>query len=96
MKPTHGKRRLTAADEQLLNLLDRSPGLRQRLENIVALTKAEDGPLRHADAVEEALVAEVRRLGGEVMQEWAMRAEERTAREVQAAQPTASVRKKKS
>jgi hypothetical protein len=96
MKPIHGKRLITIADEQLLNLLDGSPELRQRIEKIVALTKADDGELRNADAIEEALVEEVRRLGSEVMQEWAVRAEERTAREVQAAQPQASVRKKKS
>jgi hypothetical protein len=46
--------------------------------------------------VEELLVEEVRRLGGEVMREWAVRAEERVAREVQAAHPKASVRKKSS
>lgn len=97
MKPTHGKKRpRNAADEQLLDLLDRSPALRGRIENILALTKAEDGPWRPADAIEEALVEEVRRLGGEVMQEWAVRAEERTAREVQAVHPTATLRKKKS
>ncbi|HEY1253474.1 MAG TPA: hypothetical protein VGF01_01695 [Terracidiphilus sp.] len=96
MKPTHGKRLLTKADEQLLDLLDRSPELRQRIESIVALTKAEEGELRRADMVEELLVEEVRRLGGEVMREWAVRAEERVAREVQAAHPKASVRKKSS
>ncbi len=97
MKPPHGKSRvLTKDDEQLLDLLDRSPQLRQRIESVVALTKAEEGELRRADMVEELLVEEVRRLGGEVMREWAVRAEERVAREVQAAHPKASVRKKSS
>jgi hypothetical protein len=96
MKPIHGKRLITNADEALLNLLDRSPQLRLRMERILALTKAEDGELRSADALEELLVEEVRRLGGEVMHEWAVRAEERAAGEVQADHPKATVRKKKS
>lgn len=87
------KRILTKVDEGLWELLDRSPELRQRFESIVVFTRAEEGELRTADMIDELLMEEVRRLGGEVMQEREVRAEERVAREVKVAHTQASVRK---
>ena len=95
MNPKHGNPARTERENELIQRLRGRPDLWARFEAILALTEAEGGELRTADEVEARLVEEVRRLGSEAMQDWAARAEERTAREFQSANPRASVRKKK-
>lgn len=95
MNQDHGKTPPTERETQMLQRLRRRPDLWTRFEAILALTEVEDGTLRTADEVEALLIEEVRRLGSETMHGWAAQAEERTAREFQAAHPRASVRKKK-
>jgi hypothetical protein len=95
MNPKHGNTARTKRENELIQRLRSRPDLWERFEAILALTEAEGGALRTADAVEALLAAEVRRLGREAMHDWAARAEERTAREFQSANPKATVRKKK-
>lgn len=94
MNPKHGNNPPLQREARLLEKLRSRPDLWERFEAILALTEVEEGPWRTADEVEALLVEEVRRLGSEAMHEWARQAEERTAREFQAAHPQASVRKK--
>jgi hypothetical protein len=95
MKQNHGTNPRSEREKQMLERLRRRPDLWARFEAILALTEVEGGAWRTADQVEELLVEEVRRLGSETMHQWAAQAEERTASELAAAHPRASVRKKK-
>ena len=82
-------------EERLLERLRAHPELLARFESILGLAEVAEGPLRTADEIEEQLVQEVRRLGHEVMQDWALRAEERVAGEVMQANAEVRLRKKK-
>ena len=84
-----------AREQRLLEQLRRQPELLERLETIVGLTQVEGEKLSTADEVEGRLVEEVRRLGHQVMEDWAGNAEARVGREVKQKQPRAGVRKKK-
>ena len=92
-RPDHG--RDPQREERLLERLRAHPELLARFESILGLTEVAEGPLRTADEIEEQLVQEVRRLGHEVMVDWAMRAEERVAGEVIKANAEVRLRKKK-
>jgi hypothetical protein len=48
------------------------PQLRARVEAILAIAEAEAGTLETADEAEQRVIDEVRRLGQEVLQDWAM------------------------
>jgi hypothetical protein len=82
--------------QRLLEQLRRQPELLERLETIVGLTQVDGEKLPTADEVEGRLVEEVRRLGHQVMEDWAGNAEARVGREVRQKQPRAGVRKKRS
>jgi len=84
-----------AREERLLEQLRRKPELLERLETIVGLTQVDGEKLPTADEVEGRLVEEVRRLGHQVMEDWAQNAEARVGREVKQKQPRAGVQKKK-
>lgn len=92
-RPDHG--RDPQREERLLERLRAHPELLARFESILGLTEVGEGPLRTADEIEEQLVAEVRRLGHEVMSDWAVGAEERVAEEVIKANAAVRLRKKK-
>lgn len=92
-RPDHG--RDPQREERLLERLRAHPELLARFESILGLTEVAEGPLRTADEIEEQLVAEVRRLGHEVMSDWAVRAEERVAQEVIRANAQVRLQKKK-
>lgn len=71
------------------------PRLRERVEAILNLVRSDDGPIRKADDVEKLLVPEVRKLGQNAMQEWALGAEARAAAQLQRDSPDALCLKKK-
>jgi|SRR5882724_3042449 len=83
-------------EARLLEGLRAHPELMARFESILGLSEVAEGPLRTADEIEAQLIEEVRRLGHEVMQGWAVGAEARVADELTKAHPGARVRKKKS
>lgn len=87
---------LIAREQALIAQLRQHPELMERLEIIVGLTGAEGGKLRTADEVEEQLIEEVRRLGNQVIRDWAANTEARVGQELEQSQPAAGVRKKKS
>ena len=92
-RPNHGSD--PQREERLLERLRAHPELLARFESILGLTDVAEGPLRSADEIEEQLIQEVRRLGHEVMSDWAVRAEARVADEVLQANATVRLRKKK-
>lgn len=92
-RPTHGSD--PEREARLLRRLRAHPELMARFESILGLTEVEEGPLRTADEIEAQLVQEVRRLGNEVMQGWAVQAEARVAEELIKTHPGTRLQKKK-
>ena len=86
---------LSAEEMDLINRLRRQPRILERVQHILELANASDGPLKTADQIEELLIEEMRRLGNATMTEWAAQAEQRIGRDLQAKDPTARKRKKK-
>jgi hypothetical protein len=62
---------LPAEDERLLTRLNRHPQLRDRIERLVDLVEDAGDDLRKADDAERRVIEEVRRLGQEVLEDWA-------------------------
>jgi hypothetical protein len=86
----------TERTRRLVEKLCAHPLLREQIEAILELVQGDDGPIRKADEVEEILVQEIRKLGKNAMQEWALGAEERSAAQLQHDSPGARCLKKKS
>ena len=86
----------TERTKRLAEDLREYPLLREQVEAILKLVRSAEGPIRKADAVEKLLVPEVRKLGQNAMQEWALGAEERSAALLQRDSPKAHCFKKKS
>jgi len=58
-------------DERLLARLKQHPQLRDRIERLVDLVEDAGDDLRKADEAERRVIEEVRRLGQEVLKDWA-------------------------
>ena len=93
-KPKKAKSSLSAQEIQLVEQLRKNPRMMARVQRILDLADHAEGPLKSADDIEDALVEEMRRLGHETMQHWAVQAEERVAHELQSEQ-TGKVRSRK-
>ena len=65
-----------------------------RVQSIVELAHAADGPLKSADEVEELLIQELRQLGHSTMNQWATQAEVRVGTELKSEDATVRSRKK--
>lgn len=85
---------LTEADLGLLCKLHAQPELRARIEHILTIADAHEGPLQTADQVEEDLLQAIRQLGHETLTHWARQAEARVGEELRAEDPTVRSRKK--
>ena len=85
----------TERTKRLAEELREHPRLREQVEAILKLVRSDEGPIRKADDVEELLVQEVRKLGKNAMQEWALSAEERSAAQLQRDSPAVRCLKKK-
>ena len=57
--------------ESLEERLHKHPALRARLEALLDMVEDESGQFQRADDAEECLIAQLRSLGQEVLQEWA-------------------------
>jgi hypothetical protein len=90
------KRDLSQKEIDLIDQLRRKPLIMARLQEILAVANASDGPLKTADQVEEMLIQEMRQLGNATMTEWANQAQERVGLELQDKHPAVLKRKKKS
>lgn len=95
MKKKNTTQQLTSAETKLVEQLRQHPEMMARVQEIMALARNEDGPLKTADEVEELLIEQMRQLGNETMGQWASQAEERVSRELKQQDPTVLSRKKK-
>lgn len=95
MKQRLGRPKLTAQETQLIQQLRQQPQMLARLQSILELAHAADGPLRTAAEVEALLIQELRQLGSTTMNQWAVQAEARVSAELQAQDPTVRGLKKK-
>lgn len=66
---------------QFVEKLKEYPELRERFERVLALAENEDGRANTADEAEERAMEEVRKLGQELMQSWAIRKHRRIVSE---------------
>jgi hypothetical protein len=67
-----------------------------RVQHILQMTNASEGPLKTADQIEELLVTELRLLGNDTMTEWLSRADQQVGEELKGKDKSALKRKKKS
>jgi hypothetical protein len=58
-------------DTKLLELLNRHPGLKQRVRALADIAEDADGDLVRADEAERRVIEEVRRIGQETLHSWA-------------------------
>lgn len=62
---------MSLSDEALLEHLNKHPELRSRVESMLLTVADERGELREADAMEMALIEQMRRMGQTSLQAWA-------------------------
>ncbi len=58
-------------DIKLLELLNEHPILRHRVEALMAIVEDDDEPIEKADAAEQCVIEEVRKIGHAALSEWA-------------------------
>ena len=95
MKQRIGSPQLTAQETRLIHQLRQQPQMLARVQGILDLAHAADGPLKTADEIEALLILELRQLGSTTMHQWATQAEERVSAELQAQDVTVRGLKKK-
>jgi len=95
MNQPMGSPKLTAQETQLIGRLRQHPEMLARVQSILDLAHAADGPLKSADEVEELLIQELRQLGRSTMNQWATQAEVRVGDELKSQDATVRRRKKK-
>ena len=95
MKQRIGSPKLTAQETRLIQQLRQQPQMLARLQGILDLAHADDGPLKTADEIEALLIQELRQLGCTTMNQWATQAEERVSAELRSQDTTVRSRKKK-
>ncbi len=86
---------LSQEEMDLIEQLRRKPQIMERVQEILQIANASDGPLKTADQMEELLIEEMRRLGNATMTAWATQAQQRVGEELQAEDPAVLKRKKK-
>lgn len=69
----------TKENEIFLGKLDKHPRLKKRFDEILGVAENSSGELVTADDAEMKAIEEVRKLGREVVQEWAITQHEKTA-----------------
>lgn len=73
---------LHLSDEGFLRKLSAHPDLRNRVESLVLGVEDESGELKEADAAEMRVIEEMRRMGQEALQAWAVRQLDKTSKEM--------------
>jgi len=94
-KKTVGLGEVSPSELRLLEQLRAHPGMMERVQSILDITRSAEGPLKTADEVEALLIQEMRELGNTSMCQWATQAEERVSCELKAQDATVRSRKKK-
>ena len=95
MKQPLSSLEFTPQETLLIQQLRQQPEMLARVQGILDLARAADGPLKTADEVEALLIQELRQLGSTTMQQWATQAEARVSTELQAQDATVRGLKKK-
>ena len=68
-------------NESLEKRLDKHPHLKNRIEQMLKIVEDADGDLEKADEAEKRVIEELRRMGNEVMSDWARNKEKKGAEE---------------
>ena len=95
MKQRLSRPKLTAQETRLIQQLRQQPEMSVRVQGILDLAHAAEGPLQTAAEIEALLIQELRPLGGTTMNQWATQAEARVSAELQAQDATVRGLKKK-
>lgn len=85
----------TQRETELIKQLRELPQMMVRVQSILAIARNAEGPLKTADAVEERVIEEMRRLGNVTLSQWAIQAEERVSTELKRQDPTVRSQKKR-
>jgi hypothetical protein len=72
------------SDEDIVRRLNEHPELRERVAALLLVVQDEAGDLKRADAAEQRLTQELRRMGQDAMQAWAQQQVHRTEQELRA------------
>ena len=78
----------TTEDEDFFEKLKNHPRLKKRFNEILGVAENTSGELITADQAEEKAIEEVRKLGQEVMQEWAIGQHEKAIQNAKKDHPT--------
>ena len=95
MKQRISSPQFTPQETRIIQQLRQQPEMLARLQSILDLAHAADGPLQTADEVEALLIQELRQLCSTTMQQWATQAEARVSTELQRQDATVRGLKKK-
>lgn len=82
-------------DIKLLNKINSHPSIRKRVEEILNIAENSSGELITARQAEEKAIEEIRKLGQEVLKEWAENQHHKTLKEAKLRQPEAKEHIKK-
>jgi hypothetical protein len=74
-------------DQLFITRLNQHPQLRERMETLLNVVENVAGDYTKADAAEQAVIEELRKLGNEVLQCWADRAVQKATATVRQQQP---------
>lgn len=73
---------LQLSDEAIMRGLNANPELRSRIASLLAVVEDAAGDLKQADAAEQRVIEEIRRMGQEALQAWANRQVQASTREL--------------
>lgn len=59
-------------DRELMKLLNTHPSLKERVEQLLQVVEDTEGSLEKADAAEQRVIEEVRKIGHTALTEWAV------------------------
>ena len=74
-------------DELFITRLNHHPQLRERMETLLKVVENVAGDCTKADAAEQAVIEELRKMGNEALQGWAERAAQKATATVRHQQP---------
>jgi len=74
-------------DSQLIDHLNRHPALCERVKALMGVVENAAGDCTKADAAEQAVIEELRKMGNEALQSWAESATERATEALRTDQP---------
>jgi len=63
--------KISTKDRELVKLLNAHPSLRERVEQLLQVVEDKDGNLEKADAAEQRVIEEIRKIGHAALTEWA-------------------------